>query len=96
MFRPTQRLCARTEARIKGFRSPAIRILRGAIVGTNELELPGVLKQDLSSRRSQPSTAVTKQSKTTFGSGTSSIPKTELLALQSEFNFIICYGTTLV
>jgi hypothetical protein len=88
VFKPTQRLCARTEARIKGFRSPAIKILRGAIVGMNERELPGVLKQDLSARRSQPSTALTKPSKTTVGSGTASIPKSELLALQSESSSI--------
>lgn len=84
-FKPTQQLCARTEARIKGFRSPAIKILRGAIVGTNELELPGVLKQDHSVKRSPPSNAVTRPSKAASGSGVSSIPKSELLALQRKF-----------
>ncbi|KIW01350.1 uncharacterized protein PV09_07122 [Verruconis gallopava] len=81
-FRQTQRLYARTEARVKGFRGPGIKILRDAIVGTSEIELPGVLKQDLSAKRSQPSAGRIASSKTTFGSGTSSIPKSELLALQ--------------
>lgn len=82
-FKQTPQLLARTEARIKGFRSPAIKILRQAIVGTNELELPGVLKADHSVKRSQPSSAITKPPSAT--TGVSSIPKSELLALQRMF-----------
>lgn len=83
-FKQTPQLFARTEARIKGFRGPAIKMLRTAIVATNEIELPGVLKQDHSKQKSEPSTAVSRPSKAVSGTGVSSIPKSELLALQSK------------
>lgn len=84
-FKPTPQLLARSEARIKGFRGPAIKMLREAIVGTNELELPGVLKADHSVKRSEPSTAILKPSTAATNSGVSSIPKSQLLALQRKF-----------
>jgi hypothetical protein len=96
-FKPTPQLLARSEARIKGFRGPAIKMLREAIVGTNELELPGVLKSDHSVKRTEPSTAIIKPSTAATSSGVSSIPKSELLALQRELDphLILYYGSRL-
>lgn len=92
-FKPTQRLCSRNDARLKGFRGPAITAVRRAVVGTSDLELPGILKQDIAAKRSDGSESKTKISRVTFGSGTSKIPKSELIALQSKwFKHSLTFG----
>jgi len=58
MFRYTQRLQKRTEQRLKGFRTPSIRILRKAIAEINEPVRPGAFEQHVFNRRVQRPSAI--------------------------------------